>query len=166
MGKVVSAITSPFKSATGTERFQSSESPLRGNLDRALGVLQQRVDGSRPSVAELQMQQGLDQNLADSITMARSAPGVSPALRQRMIGLAKFGQGTDLARAQSVLRAGEQAQAEQTLLSGIGQGMQADMGMQQMNQAAFESAQGRRGKLFGDVMKGAGSVAKMAAMGG
>lgn len=152
------------KSLTGTERFKATESPFRGDLSRALEVLKQRTEGARPSVAEEQLQQGLDQNLMDFTSAIRSAPGLNPALQARLIGQAQREQGGELARAQAVLRAGEQAQAEQTLLSGIGQGLGADMGMQQLNQAAFEGAQGRRGGFFREARQGLGQI--LGGMGG
>lgn len=144
---------------TGSERWQPTESGFKAQQQQLANILKQRIEGDRPSVAEEQLKQGLDQTLSDQVSALRSAPGVSPALQARMIQQAGQDQATDLARAQAVLRAGEQTEAERSLAGTLSSARGQDQGFQSLYGKGFESAQGRRGQLFRDVSKGAANFA-------
>lgn len=154
------------KDMAGTARWQPQGSQFMDDQQRAINVLQQRVEGNRPSVAQEQMEQGMDTSLANQVSAVRSSPGLSPALQARLINQAGQEQSTDLARAQSILRAGEQSQAEQNLVGAIGQARGQDQSKEQLYGQGFESAQKRRGQAFGNMMSGLGGAASLAGFGG
>lgn len=161
MGGVVDAIAKPFKSITGTERFKVGGSSFDPDMRRAVDVLQQRVAGDRPSVAELQMNEGLDRGLSNTVSAIRSSPSVSPALQARMIASAGQAQQSELARAQAILRAGEQAQAEQSLAQTLLGARGQDVTKQSVQAGADADASKRRSDLFGKVIGGAGQAMMM-----
>lgn len=155
-----------FKKISGNERFDPSRSQYEPDQRRAIEILQQRVAGESPSVAEEQMKQGMDTALGNQVSALRSAPGLSPGLQARLISRAGQDQATEMARAKSILRAGEQAQAEQSLVGAIQGARGQDLGLEQLNAQQFESAQKRRGKMFGDVASGLGSAIGLGGKGG
>lgn len=147
--------------ATGTKRWQPRGSGFKSDQQDLVNTFQSRVQGDRPSVAEEQLAQGLDQTLSDQVSAVRSAPGVSPGLKARMIQKAGQKQASDLARAKAVLRAGEQSQAEQNLASTLQGARAQDQAYESLYGKGFESAQKRRGGFFDKVVEGAGSAATM-----
>jgi hypothetical protein len=146
------------KNMLGVDSFKAGESQFTPQLQRALGVLENRVSGNAPSVAEMQMKEGLDSSLSDTVSAIRSAPSVSPALQARMIASAGQDQAGELARAQSILRAGEQAGAEQSLIQGLGQARSTDAGLESVRAGSFADKARRRGDLAGNVIGGIGQV--------
>ncbi len=115
-----------------------------------LGALQRRAMGiGGPSAAELQMQQGMERNVAAARALAASNPGLSPGQAARLAS--QGAQEANLATQQqtALLRAQEQAQAEQTLMQAI-QGQQGaelqQAGLmltpQELNLQAFLAQQG------------------------
>lgn len=153
------------KNMAGNDRWSPGQSQFIDEQKRAIDVLQQRVDGDRASVAEEQMQQGMDTSLSDQVSALRSAPGLSPGLQARLINQAGQDQSTEMARAQAILRAGEQAQAEQSLVGAIQGGRSQDQAREQMYGQGFESAQKRRGQSFGNMTRGLGGAASLMGMG-
>lgn len=162
MGGVVDAIAKPFKSITGTERFKAGGSSFDRATSDVVKILQDRAAGNKSSVAELQMNEGLDRGLSNTVGAIRSSPSVSPALQARMIANAGQTQQSELARAQGILRAGEQAQAEQSLAQTLLGARGQDITKQSIQAGADADASKRRADLFGKVVSGAGQ----AAMGG
>jgi hypothetical protein len=154
-------LTKNAKGIMGQEGFNFTQSQYDPSLQRAVKLLEQRAAGDRPSVAELQMNEGLDKGLSNTVSAIRSSPSVSPALQTRMIARAGQENQSELARAQSILRAGEQAQAEQglaqTLLGARGQ----DITGESIKAGAFGDKQKRRSDLFGEIVSGAGQAAMM-----
>ena len=112
--------------SAGQNPQQEAARAQQGGLAQAL---QARVSGQAPSAAGLQLQQGLDAQISAQRAQAASARGVSPGMAQRLAArnIAQSQQATNQQAAS--LRAGEQAQAEQTLgqvLSGMrGQDLQS-----------------------------------------
>lgn len=93
-------------------------------------ALMARMRGEAPSVAELQMQQGIGRALQGSQAMQASAVGMSPGLAQRLAGQRSaqiMGEG-NLAMGQ--LRAQEQMAAEQRLMEWLERERQAQMALQ------------------------------------
>lgn len=88
-----------------------------------------RVQGNRPSVAELQMEEGLGRQTASAYSMANSMPQLSPGMAMRLAGR-QAGDAMGRTNMQmGQLRAGEQAGAEQRLGGWMTQ--QAQMRVQQ-----------------------------------
>lgn len=118
------------------------------------GQLQQRAAGAAPSVAENQLRQGMDAQIAAQHAQAASATGLSPGAAARLAAnnIAGAQQATNAQAA--TLRAGEQAQAEQSLgqvlagargqdVSGAQLGLQAGTANQQaelQNRAQMDQA--------------------------
>jgi hypothetical protein len=96
----------------------------------ALGQqLAARAAGTAPSAAEMQQRQGLDAAIMAQRSAAASARGVSPGMAQRMAA-----QGTAQAQGQavrdaSILRANEQANAEQALGQHLASARGQDIGL-------------------------------------
>lgn len=87
-----------------------------GNKIDSLGqILEDRIAGKRPSVAEMQMRQGLERNRAGAASLAASQAGVNPALAGRQAQLAQSQASLQTNQDASILRAKEQAQAEEAL---------------------------------------------------
>jgi hypothetical protein len=148
-----------LKNIAGVDRYNPSASQFDPQYQRAVAALEGRVRGDAPSLAEEQLRQGLDTNLGDTVSAIRSSAGVSPALRARMIARAGEEQGTEFARAQAVLRAGEQAEAEKTLLGSLGQARGVDVSLEGVRAGSAADASKRRGALFKDVVGGLGQAA-------
>lgn len=159
MGASKTSIGGNLKGMIGQDGFNAQPSQFDPNLQRAIGLLENRAAGKSPSVAELQMKQGLDDTLSNTVSAIRSTPSLSPALRTRLIAGAGQDQMSELARAQSVLRAGEQAQAEQTLIGGLNQARQTDVGLENVRSGAAADKSKRRSDLFGKVVGGIGQAA-------
>lgn len=102
-----SATSSPFDARTQAE--------FRGHQLGLVGALQRRASGQAPSVAELQLRRGMDDAIAAQMATAASARGISPGLAQRLAadGIAQVQSRTNMDAA--LLRAGEQARAEEAL---------------------------------------------------
>lgn len=152
-------LTDNAKGIMGQTGFNAQSSQFDPNLQRAISLLEKRAAGNSPSVAELQMREGLDDTLSNTVSAIRSTPSLSPALRTRMIASAGQDQASELARAQAVLRAGEQAQAEQTLIGGLNQARQTDVGLENVRSGAAADKSKRRSDLFGKVISGVGQAA-------
>lgn len=155
-------LTKNAKGIMGQQGFNMQQSAYDPALRKAVSGLQARVAGTSPSVANLQMQEGMDQGLANTVSAIRSSPSVSPALQARMISRAGQDQSSELARAQSILRAGEQSQAEQSLAQTLLGARGQDLTGESIKAGAHADKQKRRGDLFKEIASGAGQ----AAMGG
>lgn len=102
-----------------------------------IGQMQQRVLGQAPSVAELQMNRGMDMARQALASQAASQRGVSGGLAQRQLGRATAGTMQEQAAQGGLLRAQEQQQAEQSLAGLLGQTRGQDQAlMAQANQLA------------------------------
>lgn len=110
---------------------QGIDAQYGGAQKDLIGALQRRSEGLAPSVAELQMQQGLQSGLASNFALANSMRG-NPAASARRALASNAALSGQIAGQGAILRAGEQAQAEQLLGSQIGQGRQQALAEQQV----------------------------------
>lgn len=147
-----------LKGMMGQQGFNMRQSAYDPSLQRAVAVLQNRVEGNAPSVAQEQLKQGLDDTLSNTVSAIRSAPSVSPALQARMISRAGQDQASELSRAQAILRAGEQSQAEQSLAQTLLGARGQDLTGESIKAGAFSDKQKRRGDLFSNVIGGVGQA--------
>lgn len=170
--KVGKKVFGMVKGATGMDSYKTPESKYDKNLMALVGTLEKRMRGESPSVAETQMKQSMQENVADTQSGIRSAAGFSPALRARMLSRAGEEGGRDLVKHGALLRAQEQAQAESTLGSILLGAKGADISKMGINAASHKATAGRRQDMLKDLMTGFGKkgeiegLAKKGATGG
>lgn len=91
---------------------QSGSNQWRQRQNGLADALQAQMEGrGGPSLAEMQMQKGLNQSLANANSQAASMRGVSPAMAMRLTQNNAATQSQDLVNNSGMLRAQEQAQA-------------------------------------------------------
>jgi len=118
--------------AAGATGAGSSVDQYYGGAQKGLiSQLQNRAAGLAPSAAELQMQRGMQQGMAQNFALANSGRGNSTALARQALRQNAAMQGDVMGQA-GVLRAQEQAAAEQALGGQIGQGRGQAVDEQQM----------------------------------
>lgn len=113
-----------------------------------------------PSAAELMMRQGMDRQVAAGRSMAASMPGVSPGMGMRMAGQREAGAMSQVGQQTGVMRAQEQAQAQQML----GQWLQAQEQLR-LQQELYNLTRQRQGGMLGPLL-GAGGAALGGYLGG
>lgn len=169
------------------DQFRNQQLALAGNL---MGV----INGTAPSVANLQLQQGLQGNLAATVAAGNSLRGPGGAANAGQLLAQQAAARQEAAGQAALLRAQESAQARgqlgQVLDSGRGQDQQQQQAEQQLvlqyiqaglsaaeaqqrarlemeqlkSQAYYQTAQNRYGTVK-DIAKGIGSVAGLGATG-
>jgi hypothetical protein len=111
----------PLAGYSSIDQTQSNEA--RGGLMDLASQLKARANGTgAPSLAELQMKQGMDSAINTQRSQAASARGLSPGMAQRMAANGIADAQMDTANNTSMLRAAEQSQAQGALgqlLSGV-----------------------------------------------
>lgn len=113
----------------------------RGDQYAALSEIQRAALGQQPSVAQLQMRQGLDQTIRNNAALAGAARGQSAlalANQNAMVNNAMASQG--IAGQMGVLRAQEMADARNAWMAGAGQIRGMDEGRAQ-TQAGLDAQQ-------------------------
>jgi hypothetical protein len=111
---------------------QIAMAPQEQFRDQQLGLansLGARVAGRAPSVAEIQMNQGLDQNIQAQMAQAASARGVSAGMNQRNLAQNLAATNQQAVGQGAILRAQEQAAAEQNLGALLGSARGQDVGL-------------------------------------
>lgn len=88
-----------------------------------------QMNGQGPSLAQAQLQQGTDQNIAQQMAMAASARGGSLGMAQRQAAMNAAGVQQQMAGQSGILRLQEQQQAQQQLAQLIGQRDQTRQGL-------------------------------------
>lgn len=112
----------------GADGLSADQREFRAAQSALVGNLQSTVEGDQPSVAELQLQQGQEENARAQLAAAASARGeVNPALiakaTQDAIAASNLRTNQDAA----TLRAQEQAQARGELAGVLGQARETDV---------------------------------------
>lgn len=151
-----------FKKATGTERARMAPSQYSGEQASVLSMLKSASEGKAPSVAQMAGREASERGLEQTSSAIRSAPGLSSALRARLIGRAGERQQSDVARQTGQLRAEEMATARGQRAASLASAVAAEQGRQSAEMMAMQDVQKRRGKLFSDLM---GASSKIAAGG-
>lgn len=111
-------------------------------------LMMQRAQGMGPSAAELMMNRGMQQQIAAGRSMAAGARGVSPGLAMRQAGQREAGAMSNVGQQAGIMRAQEQAQAQQMMAAYL----QAQDRMrleQDMYNAARQQRQGMLGPMLG-----------------
>ena len=120
-------------------------------------LMLQRAQGMGPSAAELMMNRGMQQQVAAGRSAAASMPGVSPGLAMRQAGQREASAMSNVGQQMGIMRAQEQAAAQQMLANWLQQ--QDRMKLEQdMYNAARQQRQGMLGSLLqtGGTVLGAG----------
>lgn len=126
----------------GPDLSQSNQ--IRDQQQSLIAALQARASGRSPSVAEMQLHQGLGSALQSQASVAASQRGISPGMAARLQaqGTAGLQQQTNAQAAQ--LRAGEQSQAEGALAGALGNYRGQDLsaaGLSQQSSLANQQAE-------------------------
>lgn len=146
----MSDVVKPFKSMFGMERVTDRPSAFDPATQDLSQMMLARARGDAPSLAETQTTNALDTNLQNTITAIKSSPGVSPALKARMISSAGEKAGTNVAKLGGEARVAEQIGTERNLA-------QLLTGARGQDMSAFEQEQDRRNFLK-DAARGAGQA--------
>lgn len=155
----MSFVKKTFKSAFGLERAEDNPSHFEGGTRALTDQMLARSRGELPSIAETQTKNNLDTSLNKTVSAIRSAPGLSPALRARMISRAGERNATDIVKQGAEARIAEQIGTERAL----GSILTGSRG-QDINQ--FGEEQKTRAGFLKSFIDGAGQAASTAATGG
>ena len=117
--------------------------------------LRARAAGEVPSAAEMQMRRGLGAAQRGARAQAASATGLGPALQARMAGQAQESMAMQTGQQTAILRAQEQAAAEQAYAEMLAGARGQDVQQQQFEQqTALQEYLGRHGIIAGQPMVG------------
>lgn len=162
----LSSLGGTLKGAAGVSRFAPSGSGFRPGQQNLQKLLEERVAGKRPSIADLQLKEAEERALKQAASQAASTRGVSSAgLVSRNLARQQEGIQRDVIRTGTQLRAAEQQSSEQQLGTLLAQSRGQDLQFEQIGAGAFEGAQKRRGELFKGLAGGAGNVAALGSLG-
>lgn len=163
---------------------RKAEGQARDASGRLLTALEAQATGKAPSIAEAQMRQTSDRNLAQQLAAAQAARGGNIAAQQRQLTQAQGVAGRQLAQDSAIARLQERNQAQQMLgsqalsqqqvsgtramdaLSGVEQAIYAPKtARQQASLAQLGSdtqinlaRRGERSSLVGGLLGGAGAI--------
>ena len=146
---------------------------LYGQQQGLAGQLQQQAAGEGPNPAQIQYQQNVNQNIANTQGLISSQRGLNPALAARM-GANAGALANQQAASESALQQQRQQVAAQQSLGGLyGQMQQGNLNQQQLygaqniaamqtNAAIAKANQDAASGIVGGLMGGGGSAATMA----
>ncbi len=154
----MSGIVKPIKNIFGQQRYAERQGPYEGRTSELTDLLMARAKGERPGPAQEMTRQALEDNLQNTISSIRSAPGVTPALRARMIARAGERAGTEIVRKGQLGMLEEQLGTERGLASLLSTSRGQDI-------SGFHKEQDRRNFLR-DFASGAGQAIGVGATGG
>lgn len=147
---------------TGTEKYNPSiplTDPYRADREQLMGIINQRLAGQRKGAGEQAVTQGLQRNLQNTISAIRSAPGVSPGLKARMISRAMERSGVDVAQ-KGALMAAQEEQADISQLGRLQQeGLEGYLAPERLRSQIFEQGQERRQQLIRGIGQAVGTAA-------
>jgi hypothetical protein len=128
----------------------------RADMQGAVGLARTAAEGNAPSVAQMQLRQGMDQANAQAAGMAAGARGgggnLALAARQAQMQQGQNAMATNQQNA--MLRATEMAQARQQYMQGA-QGLgQMDLASRQMNDARNQYYEGGLQRIYGAQQQG------------
>lgn len=177
MSEIVNQVGKTFGMATGLSGNQVQGYSIDGNAfnpnpqeSDLTNALIQRSQGNAPSVAEMQMQQGLNQAQQQAMGTAAAQRGINPALAAHLAQQQQAGISQNAVQQTGMMRAQEQMANDQLLQQGLQsqrQGRQALQGLQVQNNLGTQGLQNQAYDAQAD--RGAGffnSIGSMASMGG
>jgi hypothetical protein len=140
----------------GKSKYELGGGAAGGTLQ---DLMLQRAQGQGPSAAELMMNRGMQQQIAAGRSAAASMPGVSPGLAMRQAGQREASAMSNVGQQAGIMRAQEQAAAQQMLAQWLQQ--QEQMKLQQ---EMYNASRMRQGGMLGPML-GMGAQMGAAALG-
>ena len=135
---------------------QKSEYEIGGS-DESKGLMQQMYQRSLgqggPSAAELMMNRGMGQQIAAGQSAAASMRGVSPGMAARLAGQQRGRAMSDTRQQTGIMRAQEQAAAQQMLASYL-----QNMDRMRLEQDMYNAASQQRTGMLGSLMSTGGMI--------
>ena len=116
-------------------------------------LMMQRAQGQGPSAAELMMNRGMQQQIAAGRSAAASMPGVSPGLAMRQAGQREASAMSNVGQQTGILRAQEQAQAQNMLASYL-----QNQEQMRLQQEMYNASRMRQGGMLGPILSTAGTI--------
>jgi hypothetical protein len=154
------------------DRSQGQQQFL-GQQQQLTNQLMQQAQGQGPSIAQAQLQQGTDQNIAQQMAMASSARGGNVGMAQRQAAMNAGQAQQQMAGQAGVLRLQEQQGAQQQLgqnlnsfQGGIDNYNQGMIGLANQRDMGQQAANAQGGKMFGDFLSKGSEAMSKAAMAG
>lgn len=139
-GQVQGAQLGPAREIQGAVIDKSQQDQFRGQQMSLADALNQQAMGNGPSLAQSQLRQATEGNIANALAMAASQRGGNPALAQRNAAMNVAAANQQAAAQSADLRAQEQMAARgqlgQVLSSGRGQDIGLAQGQAELNQGA------------------------------
>lgn len=171
MGGVVSSVFGSGSQAGLLGTGQAHSDPYQinrsafgpdANEQQLVGALQNQAYGKTPSLADMQMKQGLDQATSQAQAMAASQRGINPALAARLAAQSQAGMAQNANAQGAQLRAGEQQQGLSALTGELGSLRNSRQNAEALasgnantamntNAQSYEGAANRRQGLMGGV---------------
>ena len=136
------------------EKPGKSEYEIGGGASGDLqNLMMQRAQGQGSSAAELMMNRGMQQQIAAGRSMAASMPGVSPGLAMRQAGQREASAMSNVGQQTGILRAQEQAQAQNMLASYL-----QNQEQMRLQQEMYNASRMRQGGMLGPILSTAGTI--------
>jgi hypothetical protein len=136
------------------EKPAKSKYEIGGTGAELQDLMMQRAAGTGgPSAAELMMNRGMQQQVAAGRSAAASMPGVSPGLAMRQAGLRESQAMSDVGQQTGILRAQEQAAAQQMMAQYLQQ-----QDRMRLEQEMYNASRMRQGGMLGPILGTAGAV--------
>jgi len=151
----------------GGGRFVPESSEFKDKQLNLASQLEARARGEGTSIAELQLRDALEKNVAQNFAQAQASRGLNPALAARQALSTQADLGQELAAKGALLRAQEQESAQRTLAEVLGSGRSGDLRFQDIKGGNFQKGlENRKGagesagkfiaSMFGGGMGGGG----------
>lgn len=139
------ATVAPTTNAQAASIDQSQQAQFRAGQSGLAAQLQAQAAGQGPSLAQSQLQQGTNRNIAQAMALAASQRGSTAGQGLRQIAQQTTAANQQAAQQSADLRMQEQMAARQQLAGVLGQGREADIGLaasqaQLQQQAALQNA--------------------------
>jgi hypothetical protein len=126
-----------------TALASSNRGDATGNRQMSLAdTLNAQASGQTPSLAQMQLQAGADQNLKNSAALMASQRGINPAQAARQVAMSHQATGQQLANDIGQLRLNEQMQKQNLLAGVLDQARNQDINQQQANTQLYGTVGG------------------------
>ena len=163
MGGVIGALAGGGSTKiSGTSPFE--QNVFRGKQLGLAGQLEAQAAGQGPSLAQAQLQQATDQNIAQQMALAASARGGNVGMAQRQAAQNAAAVQQQASQQSAMLRMQEQMAAREQLSGLLGQGRAADQEGSIAQAEITEAGKARKGKVIGGLMSGAAQMGAAAIM--
>lgn len=149
---------------SGPQINMAPQDEFRGGQMDFVHALQAQAAGQGPSVAQNQLQAGLDQNIASQMAMAASQRGTNAGMGARMAAQNLGATNQQAAQQAAGLRAQEQLNAQGLLSQNLAQGRSQDIGLASQQAGLDLQSQGQK-DAFTQALVNAGNQRDLGLMG-